>query len=238
MLDLKNRNGPYIIAEAGTNHASRFPEERLPKALQYVRAAAEAKADAIKFQMFANPIQPPDMFCWIDGDEERSARWALSELPLDEWRIVKQEAEAFGMDFLASVFQHTTVGWLRDLDVVATKVASRAARDFPYRDAPAPWLTSTGMHLLPDDVMGDTRAFKIECESVYPSKYHWCGHYPGFSDHSGTPDRAIGALRRGCKLIEVHFMIDPADAGPDLPASLTLDQLALITHERDLIATP
>jgi N-acetylneuraminate synthase len=235
MLDLKSRDCPYIIAEAGTCHASRIPEERLPKALQYVRAAFECKVDAIKFQMFANPIVQPDMFCWIEGDEKRSERWVQSELSFDEWFAVKREAEGAGLDFLASVFQHTTVAWLNQLAVVATKVASRATTRFPYGYAPLPLLISTGMGFPPEELLDDQTAFLIECESNYPSTAYWGGDLPGFSDHSANPALAIDAMRRGCKLIEVHFYINPEDAGPDLPASLTLDQLKTITHARNAL---
>lgn len=234
MLDLKNRDRAYIIAEAGTCHASRIREERLPKAIEYVHAAARAKADAVKFQIFATPIQPPDMFCWIEGDEDRSERWALSELTLDEWRIVKAEADGLEIDFLASVFQHTTVAWLDDLSVIFRKVASRAAATFPYKGAPVPHWVSTGMLMPPAEFID--RVNFIECESKYPSTMSWQGKYPGFSDHSANPEYAIDAMNRSCKLIEVHFYIDRKDAGPDLPASLTTQDLARICRVRDALA--
>lgn len=235
-LDLTLRGCPFIVAEAGTCHASHIPEERLDRAIQYVCAAADARVDAIKFQIFANPIERPDMFCWIDGDEQRSKRWALSELSFDEWFMVKQQAEGLGLEFLTSCFQHRTVAWLNELGVCATKVASRAASRFPYANAPAPWLISTGMELPPDDVRSDGRTFLIQCEANYPSTSRWRGEYPGFSDHSANPDFAIDAMTRGAKLIEVHFYVRPEDAGPDLPASLNLDQLKTITHARNLLA--
>lgn len=231
-LNISSRGSPYIIAEAATNHASRIPEERLDRALVYVQAAAECGADAVKFQMFKSPIAN-DMFCWIDGDWQRQDRWALSELSFNEWQIVKQEAEAREIDFLASAFQHCTVDWLRDLDVVASKVASRATKGFPYRAAPRPWLISTGMWLPHPSIAKDDDAFLIECESLYPSTMAWSGKYPGFSDHSANPDRAIDAMQRGCKLIEVHFYVRAEDAGPDRPASLTMDQLKQVTYARD-----
>lgn len=236
MLDLSSRDRCFVIAEAGTCHAG-----NLGKAMSYVRAANGA--DCIKFQMFNVPHYrsvtnklcteniKQDMFCWIEGDEAREPRWNNSVMSLDDWRQVKEFTEACGMMFLASVFQHSTVGWLNKLGVEATKVASRAAEKFPYPMAPAPFLISTGMKFPERD-----DAIYLQCEANYPSTAKWFNNWHGFSDHSGTPWRAIDAISRGCSLIEVHFYIDEIDAGPDLPASLNLDELKLVCEARDAFA--
>ena len=216
----------FVIGEAGTCHAAVWRPNRLPLALKYVSAAAEAGASAIKFQMFNAPMD--DMFCWIDGDEERSLRWLDSVLSLDDWREVKIAAEAEGLVFLASVFQHSTVHWLNRLNVAAVKVASRAAKDFPYDESKGPFLVSHGMY---ETVPCKGEQLHLQCEANYPSTAWWDGYAFGFSDHSGTPERAIDALNRGCNLIEVHFYVEPSEAGPDLPASLTTDELALVCKE-------
>lgn len=240
MLDL---NRSFVIAEAGTCHASASsPTQRLPLALKYVTAAADAGASAIKFQMFNTPIKD-DMFCWIEGDEERLQRWDDSVLSLEDWKEIKATAEDFDLVFLASAFQHSTVEWFNELGVEATKVASRAASAFPYGSAPEPFLISNGMGWRPPL----TFPFKhrmLQCEANYPSTARWVSYTPvvspmrdsGFSDHSGTPWRAIDALAHGCKLVEVHFYIDPSDAGPDQLASLDLAQLELVCEARDEFA--
>jgi N,N'-diacetyllegionaminate synthase len=224
--DFCSRETPLIIAEAGTCHAGPVAE-RLPKALRYVSAAARAGAGAIKFQMFSG--QP--IFCQVAGDEERRVRWDASVMSFVEWQQVKAFAEHKGLMFLASVFDHEAIEILHELDVVATKVASRAAKNFPYFDsvAPTPYLISTGINYL--NKVSDGIYF--ECESNYPSTSRYRGDFPGFSDHSGTPLLAIDALLKGAKYIEVHFYIDDADAGPDYPASLTLDQLKIVCDMRN-----
>jgi len=228
MLDLNARNGTFIIAEAGTAHADADPQMRLAKALRYVDAAARAGADAVKFQLFAEPNLAEDMFCWIDGDAERAVRWSESAMRLRAWRRVKEQCEAQGIVFLASVFQHRTVAWLNELEVEATKVASRAARDFPYGKSPAPYIVSDGMYELPerDDVIG------MQCEANYPSRSWWGGTLPGFSDHSARLSRGVDALERGCKLLEVHFYVRHEEAGPDLPAALPADKLTFLCRVR------
>ena len=221
----------FVIAEAGTCHASPDVDLRISQAYRYVYEAGKAGADAIKFQLFNNPIRK-DMFCWMDGDEAREQRWLDSCLPCHVWYSIKKFAEDGGLIFLASVFQFSTARWLSELGCKATKVASRAAKNFPYSLAPGPFFVSTGMY--------ETQPIKghnllMECESVYPSTREWTGAMPGFSDHSGTPDRAIDAIRRGCKLVEVHFFIEECDAGPDLKASLNLDELKQVCTARNTL---
>ncbi len=229
MLDLKSRDRCFIIGEAGTCHAGINVADRYHRALSYIEDAAEAGADAIKFQWFRNPT-PETMFCWIEGDEARAPRWRQSALAVEEWKKLKKEADRIGIMLLASTFEHETVGWLGELGIEATKVASRAAEHFPYEKASGPFLISTGMHIPQPSTPADVY---LQCEANYPSTAVWEGELPGFSDHSGTPERAMNAILRGCKLVEVHFYIDPDDAGPDLPASLDLNGLKSVCDARD-----
>src|SRR3990167_5934915 len=115
-LNLSSRDRAYIIGEAGTNHAAPRVRERAPLALDLILAARRCGADAIKFQIFYPPIRD-DMFCWIDGDERRVARWEDSALDLPVWEALKCQADEHRIDFLASVFQHRTVAWLKELGV-------------------------------------------------------------------------------------------------------------------------
>jgi len=231
-LNLEERYSAFVIGEAGTCHASGTPDYRFSRAMQYVHAAAGARVDAVKFQIFHNP-SPETMFCWMDGDEIRSKRWLQSALNFSQWKKIKHEAESCGITFLASAFEYQTVKWLSDLDCVATKVASRAA---PYLDefdeAPRPLLVSNGMCSF------DPKPYivEIECEAEYPSTMRWQETAPGFSDHSGNPLRAIDAISRGCKLIEVHYYLKPIHAGPDHPASLSIEDLELVCKARNNFA--
>ena len=233
-LDLASRDRCFVIAEAGTCHADPDPVTRFRKAIDYVHAAKMAGADAVKFQWF--DTGGGQLFCPYEGDGNRRPRWLASAMPASQWIQVKEFAEASGLVFLASTFQHSTARGLSEIGVVATKVASRAVASFPYADAPAPYLISLGMHRAPVD-LDLTQCWLLECEANYPSTARWGRVHPGFSDHSGNPWRAIDAIMRGCKLVEVHYFLDERDAGPDLPASLTLDQLRAVCEARDAFAT-
>jgi len=230
------RDRTFVICDAGTCHANKDPEARFRRSMKYVHAAVRARVDCIKFQMFIDPC-PQTMFCWMEGDEQRAARWRNSAMPLEDWRAVKDEAESCGIMFLASAFEYESVKWLSELEVQATKVASRAAGYLgEFADAPRPLLISNGMVDVGEydghTSIGSERVI-LECEAKYPSTARWQESYPGFSDHSGTPWRAIDAIARRCKLLEVHFYLDPLHAGPDLKASLTIEDLELICTARD-----
>lgn len=246
-LDLKPGR-TFVIAEAGTGHAAHDPAKRFENAKVLCWYAAQAGADAIKFQWFtgSGPLLPildhgalqEDMFCRIMGDSARAPRWEASILGFNEWLQIKEYAEACGLVFLASAFQNRTVSWLISMQLAATKVASRAAKDFPYTTPllPRPLLVSDGM--LPFTIpmgqmgleIGDCHI--LQCEAKYPSTTAWKGT-GGFSDHSGLPFLGIDAISRGCPILEVHFMVKELDAGPDLPACLTVEDLKLICDARD-----
>jgi len=232
-MSLELTDKAFVIAEAGTCHSSGDPDFRFRRAMKYVHAAARLRVDAIKFQMFRSP-SPETMFCWVDGDAGRSERWIQSAMDFHSWKSIKREAESLGMMFLASAFEYETVQWLIDLDVQATKVASRAAKYLDsFEDAPRPLLISNGMY----EIGNSSDSMVLQCEANYPSTACWAGEHPGFSDHSGAPWRAIDAMSQGCKLIEVHFYIDQIHAGPDYPASLSLEGLELVCQARDAFAT-
>lgn len=218
----------FVLAEAGTCHADPDPTARFRKAIAYVHAAKNARASAVKFQWFAGG----KLFCPYEGDEKRIPRWMDSVLDINQWAQIKECAEACGLVFLASAFENKTVHWLSQLGVVASKVASRAASSFPYAEAPSPYLVSNGM----SPVKGGDDTIVFQCEAKYPSTDRWKGEHPGFSDHSGNPWRAIDAISRGCGIVEVHYYVNAVDAGPDLPASLTLEELSLICLARDAFA--
>ena len=228
------RDRTFVIAEAGTCHANKDPDGRYGTAMKYVHEAVRAKADAVKFQMFIDPC-PESMFCWMDGDERRVPRWRHSAMPFNNWQDVKEEAESCGIMFLASAFEYESIKWLSELEVQATKVASRAAGFLDeFKDAPRPLLISNGMYDVPmtDDVIA------LQCEAKYPSTARWDDNsvekrQQGFSDHSGHPWRAIDAISRRCKLLEVHYYSSPLQAGPDLKASLKIEDLELICKARD-----
>lgn len=227
----------FIIAEAGTNYASPRAGSPCGRALKYTYAAAEAGADAVKFQMFV-PDEP--LFCPVEGDDRRWERWALTCMPPDDWRLVKAECERHGLVFLASAFQPTAVQWLKSLGVEAYKVASRARETYPYDSVPGPFIVSTNFNSA-EDLSADNAAF-LHCVPIYPAPLEFHCFWPetgaGLSDHTGDIWAGLHAITHGASMLEVHFSIhdDKHDAGNDAPVCLTLDQLEFLCEARDVFA--
>lgn len=225
-----NPNG-YAIAEVGTGHLG-----SLIRAKEFVHIAKAAGADAVKFQLFC-PHTP--LFCSIEGDEKRHQRWWDTSLTWGEWQVVRQKCGDLGIDFLASVFQDKGIAWLKDLEPAAYKVASRAAKTYPYDKVPGPFIVSDGFGLPPFKARGtvaEKGLYTLHCVPEYPVRLgnaKWLGENHGLSDHSGTPWPAIDALARGAKIIEVHF---GDKEGPDGPVNLTIDQLKMVCDARDAFA--
>lgn len=215
----------YLIAEASLGHKG-----SVEKAKQIVTMAAGAGADAIKFQMFC----PGELlFCPWPGDHERWPKWEASFMVLSEWKEVAWHAKDTGIHFLASVFQPSMVEWLKMINPPAWKVASRAAKTFPYNDVPGPFLVSCG-----DKSRGGMLLFNcilLQCKMEYPhAPYAWDSDiYLGLSDHSGTIYPGLYAMAHGCEVLEVHVSFDEKEKHGE---ELTIFELSTLAYARDQFA--
>jgi sialic acid synthase SpsE len=214
---LRTEMSTYVVGEAGTSHADPDEFRRVAIATRHVCMAAEAGADAIKFQLF---VPGEDLFCPLPGDNKRWDRWRQTFLSFDEWRRLKDLAFKLKIDLLFSAFQHEAVDWCRQLTPRYFKVASRAARDFPYDSVPGPFLVSNGMYTPPNR----PGVHVLSCTSQYPCPpVRWNRNTDGLSDHSGTVWPGLDAINRGAKFLEVHFSDQPGGNDPNLtPAQLKL----------------
>ncbi len=116
----------YVIAEAGVNHNGR-PE--LAHAL--VDAAADAGADAVKFQTFdatalAHPDAPRALYQQRNLGEDGSQLSMLQrlELPRDAHAALREHAHLRGIEFLSTPFDTGSADFLEALGVPAFKISS------------------------------------------------------------------------------------------------------------------
>src|SRR5438309_36554 len=116
----------YIVAEMSANHGQNFDQ-----AVQIIRAAKEAGADAIKLQTYT-----PDTItinCHTEPFRIKGTMWEgrnLYELYGEaytpwEWQPkLKQVADELGLDCFSTPFDFTAVDFLEKMDVPAHKIAS------------------------------------------------------------------------------------------------------------------
>jgi N-acetylneuraminate synthase/N,N'-diacetyllegionaminate synthase len=172
----------YVIAEAGVNHNG-----ELGLALELVDAAADAGADAVKFQTFE-----PSAIVVAGGRQaayqrERAAaqdqRAMLDAVALDAaaFERIAGHARDRGVTFLSTPFDERSADVLERLDVEAFKVGSGELTNLPFlRSLGArgrPMLISTGMGTLEEidaavTTAGDAGAGEIallHCVSSYPT---------------------------------------------------------------------
>lgn len=244
-----------IIAEVSQSH-----DGSLGLAHSFIDAAAEAGVDAIKFQTHIadaeSTLDEPFRVKFSHQDDTRFAYWRRMEFSPNQWAGLVQHAEEKGLIFLSSPFSIAAVELLKNLGVPAWKVGSGEVLSRDLLDAMltagGPILLSTGMSGWAeiDGAVADLRARHaavavLQCTSKYPTPLEEVGlnvldelrrRYAcpvGLSDHSGTPYPALAALARGCDLLELHVTFDRRLFGPDVPASVTFDELSFIRVARD-----
>ncbi len=144
----------FIIAEAGVNHNGDFG-----LAMELVDAAADAGADAVKFQTFdagklASRNVPKAEYQKKTTDSTESQLEMLRKLELPKaWHAdLKVHADKRGIEFLSTAFDSESLEFLLELGVARIKVPSGELTNAPllwrYAHAGKPLVISTGMATL------------------------------------------------------------------------------------------
>ena len=146
----------YVIAEAGVNHNG---DERLARDL--VEAAADAGADAVKFQVFrakelVGQLAPKASYQLVTTDQNESQQAMLQRLELSQSAFKDLYANCIkrGIAFLASPFDPASAAFLAGLGVSSLKLGSGEITNAQLLMAAArtdlPIMLSTGMSSLGD----------------------------------------------------------------------------------------
>jgi N-acetylneuraminate synthase len=238
----------FVIAEAGSNHNGNLDQAR-----RLIDVAAEAAADAVKFQLFraralyargagqTDYLKLPRSIYEIIGELEMPYEW----LP----RLAEHARER-GILFLASVFDEEAADRL-DPFVEAFKIASYEMTHLPLVGHLAgkgkPLIVSTGTASL-DEVRetvqhvrdrGNPGLALMQCTAAYPAPLDALnlraiatmkaafGVPVGLSDHSRDPLVApMAAVALGADLLEKHFTLSNQLPGPDHPYAVEPRELA------------
>ena len=148
----------YVIAEAGANH-----NRDLPTALRLIEVAAEAGADAVKFQTYTAEglysRRTPDISYLKENGlvSEKESVWDLIkqvEIPWEWHADLARHAASCGIAFFSTPFEEAAVDVLEAVGVPAYKIASYEVNHLPLIERVArtgkPLLISTGMASLGD----------------------------------------------------------------------------------------
>jgi len=241
----------FIIAEAGVNHNG-----DPTMAQKLIEVAAQAGADAVKFQTFrASRMVIPRAAkaayqTALLGPGSQLDMLTALELSEEDHRQLMRECQAAGILFLSSAFDEESADMLERLGVAAYKLGSGELTNHPLLARVAakrrPVILSTGMAGL-DEVSAATAAIReaggsqlalLHCVSAYPADpcdvnlramntlREQFAVPIGYSDHTLGNEVALAAVAMGANLIEKHFTLDRTLTGPDHHASATPDELA------------
>jgi pseudaminic acid synthase len=183
--DVGTNHKPFIIAEMSGNHNG-----DIKRALELVKAAANAGADALKLQTYtADTITMNHRGGLFDITDENSL-WAgrnLYELyeeahtPWEWHKEIFEYANALGMLAFSSPFDETAVDFLETLNVPAYKIASFESNHFPLLKKVAqtgkPILISSGTSKINElyesiqylKANGAKDIIIFKCTSTYPA---------------------------------------------------------------------
>lgn len=239
---------PYVIAEVGINARN---DIELAKA--HIDAAAEAGADAVKFQTH---IADEEM---NEAEMRRIGADAVYEtISRNEWSLADQEklnsyCETQDVHFLSTPFSTAGLEQLVEIDVPAIKIGSGELKNrelLAYAaETGKPLMISTGM--ASHETVIEAYEFLSErtdeftllyCVSAYPTEpedIHFSyvetlrdetGVPVGFSDHSVGIKAAVLSLGSDVSVIEKHFTIDRRLPGPDQAVSITPEELTQLVE--------
>jgi N-acetylneuraminate synthase len=241
------RNGTvFVVAEVAQAH-----DGSLGILHSFIDACAEAKVDAVKFQLHIAEAESsshePFRVQFSRADATRLDYWQRMTFTEAEWMEIKKHCDQSGAEFLATPFSNAAVDLLERLDVTRYKVGSgdvtnailieRIARtgkeailstglsDLRELDEAVNRLRSSGVAVLQCTTSYPTAAKDIGLAAI-PELRRRLNVPTGLSDHSGTIYAGIAAAALGASVVEAHIAFDRRMFGPDAKASLTVDEFA------------
>lgn len=261
MFNKQEMTHPFIIAEVGQNH-----QGDIEKAREYIRIFAFEGADAVKFQTRNNrmlfskeayeaPYESENAFAETYGEHREKLELKPEWLPL-----LKSDCEKYGVKFMSTPFDESSLKLLCDVGVDILKIASFDLGNLPFikliAETGKPVVMSIGGGKI-DQIRSSVELLMkykcdlsiLHCVSEYPCEYDRLGlnniellikEFPdcsvGLSDHfNGTLSGPL-AYMKGARVFEKHVTLNRAWKGTD--HSFALEPEGFRKFARDIRRTP
>ncbi len=198
----KLSKGVLIIAEAGINHHGDMGRIR-----EMVDAAADAGADAIKFQTFrTEALLAPDapkaeyQLQTTDPGESQAEMLKRAELSRDQHVEIISCCRDKDIVFISTPFEEQSADLLHSLDVPLFKIPSGEITNLPFLSHVArkgrPMIISTGMSFLGEVEKAVQTVHETGCEEV--ALLHCTSNYPTSAEDVNL--EAIGTMQQAFRL--------------------------------------
>lgn len=247
----------FLIAEIGNNHNG-----SVDLAKKLVDLAAEAGADAVKFQLRDMDALYRQQGAETSG-EDLGVQYTLDllrrfSLPAEKMFQVFDHARNVGIDVMCTPWDIPSAQALHDYGIPGYKIASADLTNHDLITAVCgfgmPLVLSTGMSR--ESEIRETVALlrtqgaafaMLHCQSTYPAPYkdvnlryldrlaEICQVPVGYSGHERGWHVPVAAVARGASIIEKHFTVDRTMEGNDHVVSLLPDEFAaMVAQIRDV----
>lgn len=256
-FDLADNRPPFLIAEIGKNFIQTEEEQStetyVNNAIALIDAAADAGADAVKFQthhvadeqanitVVSPHFTASDRYRWVTRNTENT--------PVEYfWVPVVEHCKKRRITFFTTPMSRGAAVKMKSFDLPFWKVGSGDVSDHVLlrylMETGKPIILSTGMISL-EELAHTVEYMKgyghapviLYCISKYPAPPEYFNlasieefkrRYPecviGFSDHSLGYDVALAAAKIGARVIEKHFSLSREFWGSDHKVSMVPEE--------------
>ena len=258
MINFKNMNEVYTIAEIGINHNG---DIELAKKL--IDAAYVTGWNCVKFQKRTPEICVPDKQKHILRDTPWGKIKYIDykhkvEFEKEEYDIIDEYCKSKPIDWTASVWDLPSLDFLTKYDVPFIKIPSAHITNLELLEKTAqknvPIIISTGMSTLDQvdnayDIINkyNSNIVIMHCNSTYPAPANelnlnvikqFQGRFNcsiGYSGHEYEVEPTVIAVVLGALIIERHITLDHNMWGTDHRSSLEIDGMDKLVRRVSLV---
>ena len=245
----------FFIAEAGVNHNGDLGLALQLVDIAHRAGADAVKFQTFRADAISAPEAPmADYQRTRDGAASQAEMLRRLELPHADFARIADHCRALGIEFMSSPFDLDSAAMLAGIGMTKFKLASGEITNAPFvrgvarlaADHGGSVILSTGMSTLDEvaeavgwiEAEGNPGLTILHCVSNYPAPAKDAnlramdtlaqafGRPIGWSDHTLGDAVSLAAVARGATVVEKHFTLDKALAGPDHAMSMSPDELA------------